>query len=54
VGVGVGEGLAAAAVAVGEGVQDGVRDGVGVESEARRHGSATPPDENAAGTIDWP
>jgi len=54
VGVGVGEGLAAAAVAVGEGVQDGVPDGVGMVSDTGRHGSVTPPDEYAAGTVDWP
>ena len=35
-------------------VRDGVRDGVGMESNAGRHGSATPPDENDVGTADWP
>ena len=35
-------------------VRDGVRDGVGTVSDAGRHGSATPPDEYAIGTMDWP
>ena len=29
-------------------------EGVEMESDAGRHGSATPPDENDVGTVDWP
>ena len=29
-------------------------EGVGMESNTGRHGSATPPDENEAGIMDWP
>ena len=39
---------------VGVRVRDGVRDGVGMDSDAGRQGSATPPDEYAVGTVDWP
>jgi hypothetical protein len=39
---------------VGVRVRDGVRDGVGMDSDAGRQGSATPPDEYAAGTVDCP
>jgi hypothetical protein len=34
-------------------VWDGVRD-TGMDSDTGRHGSATPPDEYDAGTMDWP
>ena len=35
-------------------VSGGVPLGVGRTMDAERHGSATPPVENAAGTVDWP
>jgi hypothetical protein len=33
---------------------EGMTEGVGMDSDVGRHGSATPPDEYAAGTVDWP
>ena len=42
------------AVALDEGVPVAVRDGVAATRPAGWQGSATPPDEYAAGTVDWP